>query len=196
MTNIISFHRDRNDATYTMKVLMFGWEFPPHISGGLGTACAGLTRALERENVDVIFNIPKLHGGVQSDRTTFINASSIPIRQKKKIRFSGPEPVKGTDQPLRKITGKNIRRGHTVLEVPSMLSAYATPSEELSPGLKNWNYIISGRTFQTATDVSGNPPHIGQQVVYTKAPYAFSGSYGRDLLQEVHRYGQVAAEIA
>ncbi|KKT36370.1 MAG: glycosyl transferase group 1, partial [Parcubacteria group bacterium GW2011_GWC1_44_26] len=27
-----------------MRVLMFGWEFPPHNSGGLGTACFGLTR--------------------------------------------------------------------------------------------------------------------------------------------------------
>ena len=27
-----------------MRVLMFGWEFPPHIAGGLGTACYGLTR--------------------------------------------------------------------------------------------------------------------------------------------------------
>ena len=25
-----------------MKVLMFGWEFPPHILGGLGTASYGL----------------------------------------------------------------------------------------------------------------------------------------------------------
>ena len=31
-----------------MRVMMLGWEFPPHISGGLGTACLGLTRALER----------------------------------------------------------------------------------------------------------------------------------------------------
>jgi chloramphenicol O-acetyltransferase type A len=30
-----------------MKVLMFGWEFPPHISGGLGTACYGMTTDLE-----------------------------------------------------------------------------------------------------------------------------------------------------
>lgn len=29
-----------------MKVLMFGWEFPPHILGGLGTASYGLTKGL------------------------------------------------------------------------------------------------------------------------------------------------------
>ena len=36
-----------------MKVLMFGWEFPPHISGGLGTACHGLTKGLANNGVEV-----------------------------------------------------------------------------------------------------------------------------------------------
>jgi hypothetical protein len=31
-----------------MKTLMLGWEFPPYISGGLGTACYGLTKALDK----------------------------------------------------------------------------------------------------------------------------------------------------
>src|SRR5262245_25553676 len=43
----------------TMHVLMLGWEFPPFISGGLGTACHGLTKALDRRNVDVTFVLPK-----------------------------------------------------------------------------------------------------------------------------------------
>ena len=38
---------------------MFGWEFPPHNSGGLGTACLGLTRALSLRGVEVIFVLPK-----------------------------------------------------------------------------------------------------------------------------------------
>lgn len=42
-----------------MRVLMFGWEFPPHNSGGLGTACLGLTRALAERNIEVIFVLPK-----------------------------------------------------------------------------------------------------------------------------------------
>ncbi len=32
-----------------MRVLMFGWAFPPSFSGGLGVACEGLVRGL-REN--------------------------------------------------------------------------------------------------------------------------------------------------
>jgi glycogen(starch) synthase len=42
-----------------MRVLMFGWEFPPHNSGGLGVACLGLTNGLVSEDVEVIFVLPK-----------------------------------------------------------------------------------------------------------------------------------------
>jgi glycogen synthase len=41
------------------RVLMFGWEFPPFASGGLGTACYGLTKGLKNHNVDVTFVMPK-----------------------------------------------------------------------------------------------------------------------------------------
>ena len=42
-----------------IKVLMFGWEFPPYNSGGLGTACLGLSRALSEDGVEVFFVLPK-----------------------------------------------------------------------------------------------------------------------------------------
>ena len=42
-----------------MRVLMLGWEFPPFISGGLGTACYGLTKAMSQIGTDVLFVLPK-----------------------------------------------------------------------------------------------------------------------------------------
>ncbi|MBU0614780.1 MAG: glycosyltransferase family 4 protein [Nanoarchaeota archaeon] len=42
-----------------MRVLMFGWEYPPLSSGGLGTACYGLTKGLSHHNIDVTFVVPK-----------------------------------------------------------------------------------------------------------------------------------------
>jgi len=42
-----------------MRVLMLGWEFPPFISGGLGTACYGLTKAMNQLGTDVLFVLPK-----------------------------------------------------------------------------------------------------------------------------------------
>ena len=41
------------------RVLMLGWEFPPFITGGLGTACFGLTKALDRLGVETTFVLPK-----------------------------------------------------------------------------------------------------------------------------------------
>lgn len=46
-----------------MNILMFGWEFPPYISGGLGTACAGLTRGLDAVGgVQTTFVLPQAAG--------------------------------------------------------------------------------------------------------------------------------------
>lgn len=42
-----------------MNVLMFGWEFPPFNSGGLGVACFGLSKALAEQDVSVYFVLPK-----------------------------------------------------------------------------------------------------------------------------------------
>ncbi|MHC4395989.1 MAG: glycosyltransferase family 4 protein [Planctomycetota bacterium] len=43
-----------------MKVFMLGWEFPPFISGGLGTACYGLTKAMDRLGIKITFVLPKM----------------------------------------------------------------------------------------------------------------------------------------
>lgn len=50
-----------------MKIFMVGWEFPPFISGGLGTACYGLTRAMDQLGIDVIFAMPKATGAAGSN---------------------------------------------------------------------------------------------------------------------------------
>ena len=52
-----------------MRVFMLGWEFPPFISGGLGTACYGLTRAMDQLGIEVIFVLPKI---VESQYATHV----------------------------------------------------------------------------------------------------------------------------
>jgi len=58
---------------------MFGWEFPPHITGGLGTACWGMTKGLLRQGVEVIFIVPKAYGDEYQENVRLINASDITI---------------------------------------------------------------------------------------------------------------------
>ncbi|PIF05840.1 MAG: 4-alpha-glucanotransferase [Draconibacterium sp.] len=66
-----------------MKVLMFGWEFPPHISGGLGTACYGLTKGLtELNNIDVKFVVPKAYGDEHPTSMELIGANTVAIAEK------------------------------------------------------------------------------------------------------------------
>jgi len=62
-----------------MKVLMFGWEFPPHITGGLGTACFGLTKGLAKHGAEVIFVVPKSFGDESQEGFRLINASDIEL---------------------------------------------------------------------------------------------------------------------
>ncbi len=56
-----------------MKVFMLGWEFPPFISGGLGTACYGLTKAMGQLGIKVTFVLPKM---VDSKYATHVNLLS------------------------------------------------------------------------------------------------------------------------
>jgi glycogen synthase len=50
-----------------IRVLMFGWEFPPHNSGGLGVACYGLSRSLSQLPVSLTFVLPKKLSGMHHD---------------------------------------------------------------------------------------------------------------------------------
>lgn len=58
-----------------MRVLMFGWEFPPHIAGGLGTACEGIVKGLAHNGVETLFVMPSASGDEDETYTRIINAS-------------------------------------------------------------------------------------------------------------------------
>ncbi len=59
---------------------MFGWEFPPHILGGLGTASYGLTKGMwENGDMDITFVIPKPWGDEDRQFAHIIGANSTPV---------------------------------------------------------------------------------------------------------------------
>lgn len=62
-----------------MRVLMFGWEFPPHIAGGLGTACYGIVKGLAHNGVRTMFVMPSASGDEDRSAADIINASEIPV---------------------------------------------------------------------------------------------------------------------
>jgi len=63
-----------------MKVLMFGWEYPPHNSGGLGVACQGLARALVDKGIDLTFVLPKKADfGAENFKMVFASLPNIKV---------------------------------------------------------------------------------------------------------------------
>lgn len=63
-----------------MKALMFGWEFPPHILGGLGTASYGLTKGMSKqEDMELAFVIPKPRGDEDQSFIRIIGACTTPV---------------------------------------------------------------------------------------------------------------------
>jgi len=63
-----------------MKALMFGWEFPPHILGGLGTASYGLTKGMSLQgDMEITFMLPKPWGDEDQSFLKIVGANTVPI---------------------------------------------------------------------------------------------------------------------
>ncbi len=180
-----------------MKVLMFGWEFPPQISGGLGTACYGLTHSLSRNSVEVLFVVPKLHGGESAERTAFLSASSIPVPQYDPSKLF-PQSAFGPSVKQELASVIKAEENVTTIAVPAALSPYRSPSGEdrLSP-VQSWNYSWQRQRRVTTRTIEQDPEKQAEADDRGGShPYHFSGTYGPNLMDEVRRYAQVATTIA
>lgn len=163
-----------------MKVLMFGWEFPPHISGGLGTACHGLTQALAALNVNILFVVPKAFGDEDQKAISLIDANHVTEkRQKNTVR------KRDENQILHSVEYGSIARA----EIPSALVPYMPVDRMTSQdALQDWRYEIERiTTISTSCESSNTALNPNQN---------FSGGYGAQLLDEVSRYAVVAHSIA
>jgi glycosyltransferase involved in cell wall biosynthesis len=76
---------------------MFGWEFPPHISGGLGTASYGLTKGMAKlDDLEVIFVVPKAWGDEDQSMVRLVGANQVHVAYKKVF-------YKGFRRPIERI---------------------------------------------------------------------------------------------
>ena len=139
-----------------MKVLMFGWEFPPHITGGLGTACYGMTKGLMKNKVEVIFVVPKAYGDESQEAIRLVNASdvSIDIRKTGEMEF-----------------WKNI----TYLEVNSSLVPYVGPEafDNLIESSEKSTVSTENSIFNERYSFSGK---YGDNLLEEVARYALVGA--------------------
>src|SRR5438105_15774279 len=91
-----------------MRVLMFGWEFPPVISGALGVASEGLGRGLLRAGTEVVLVLPSHPFASPHPRLTIVDAAQTMARD---------------NPPHRKRFLLRLRR------IPSLLRPYTTEIE-------------------------------------------------------------------
>ncbi len=116
-----------------MRVLMFGWEFPPHIAGGLGTACYGMTRGLARNDVEVIFVVPRAYGDEDQRFIKVVNASDV------EAQFGDIQSG-----------GADVLSKLTFIHIDSNMVPYISPEE-----YKTYHdeYVLSGRETWSKSDV-------------------------------------------
>ena len=111
---------------------MFGWEFPPHIAGGLGTACYGMTRGLARNGVEVVFVMPRAYGDEDQRIVRVVNASDVETIGTRDHEFS--------EELLEKVS---------FIHIDSNMLPYISPEEYAA---YHDEFVRSGRTHEW-TDV-------------------------------------------
>ncbi|MDR2869826.1 MAG: glycosyltransferase family 4 protein, partial [Deferribacteraceae bacterium] len=157
-----------------MRVLMFGWEFPPYLAGGLGIACHDMAQALAQRGVKVKFIQPQRKG-----------IGEIPLSGGLELRSASGtnvEQVRRSEQ-FRRFTGEVWEKNIEIYSIDSTLTPYATAQsyDEYMEELKRQGY--GNVTKDTFTDKSSDTVNL-------------NGGYGKNLMEEVYRYSLAAAAIA
>ncbi|HEY1628739.1 MAG TPA: glycogen/starch synthase, partial [Tepidisphaeraceae bacterium] len=148
---------------------MLGWEFPPFISGGLGTACYGLTKAMSSIGTDVIFVLPR---PVTTPFSTHVRLVS---------------PREGSTLASPSTEFRMDEFDHvTFRTVNAQLSPYANATEHEK---------IDKERIRTESENPTAETSVATGVPLPK-PANVGTNYAGDLLSEVQRYSLLASEIA
>ncbi|MCY2959746.1 MAG: glycosyltransferase [Planctomycetota bacterium] len=127
-----------------MRVLMLGWEFPPHISGGLGTACHGITQALTRAGVDVLFVVPRARGDEDAGQARVVGANQIPVEERQ------PLPARKVRSLRAEYVAVGAEGGVLATEVE--LAVEPTTGESVAALLRSTDRVPSSGTDAASTE--------------------------------------------
>lgn len=156
-----------------MRVFMLGWEFPPFISGGLGTACYGLTKAMSGIGTDIIFVIPR---PVSNPFSTHVRL----VSPREGSKLASP----ATEFRLDEFERVSFRT------IDAKLNPYNTPADYDLEKAKAERESIRIGTIRSVTADSVAPG------ASSTPPAAPGAHYAGDLMNEVARYANLAGEIA
>lgn len=154
----------------TLHILMFGWEFPPRMSGGLGTACYGLTEALTGLGHRITFVLPRDGEANAAPFLDLRSASDIPV--------SDADRDLGTETLLRPLTFRSF---------PSLLRPY------LHPRHYHTLYLSERRRAPETATVYG-PDLIAEVLRYSRAGGILARTLSFDMIH-AHDWMTVPAAL-
>lgn len=153
-----------------MNIFMLGWEFPPFISGGLGTACYGLTRALNELGHHITFVLPQPVGAQYATHVRL------------KTPASGGPQLAYACYSIEGLQNVEFR------SIPSSLQAYASPA----PGSEQALLSEKGASGNGQGGSGGSYSVLWAAQSKGIGP----GLYGGDMFAEVERYAAIAVFLA
>jgi len=170
-----------------MRVLMLGWEFPPFISGGLGTACYGLTKAMSQLGVDVVFVLPK---PVRTQLSTHVKLLAPAVSGIQGPGAAEPAEAGGWSvESLEHVTFKTVP--------VHAFSVYARPKLRLKqePHGRGWMQVAPGRV-ETRSQAERRRIRAARALRPDGATNGSPELYTGDMFTEVERYARMVGEIA
>ena len=164
-----------------MKVFMLGWEFPPHISGGLGTACFGMTKGLDEIGVDVTFVLP----------------TSVPVSGGTHVAIRTPTHVApGATMVQESVT--HVFKHVSLHQVPAVLAPYGSPvSHEKAIQEMLAQQLLQIKTPSATAALRQLGMLAQSSAAQTRLPMLnAAGQYTGDMMAQVQQYVTLAVALA
>ncbi|HXE53317.1 MAG TPA: glycosyltransferase [Tepidisphaeraceae bacterium] len=162
-----------------MRVFMLGWEFPPFISGGLGTACYGLTKAMSSIGTDIMFVLPR--------------PVSTPFSTH--VRLVSPRPGSPLASPSTEFRLDEFDHV-TFRTVNAALNPYNTPADYVKKREEEQDQAADQKQDAALGKAGVNPAVAKTAGSFVGNPNPGASPYAGDMFAEIQRYALLASEIA
>jgi glycogen(starch) synthase len=198
-----------------LRVLMFGWEFPPLISGGLGSACFGITRGLTELGLEVIFVLPVIKNTLPDVQVKFLSAEEFPfsdwVEAESFGALWGNMHMRAVDSALRPYMNEQQYQS-LLTDVRHQRGSHFAMSGTYGPNLlaEIWRYgkvaegiaqteqfdIIHGHDWTSVLACVGAQRISGKPYVYHAHALEFdrSGDHVNPIVYEMEKYGMETAD--
>jgi len=198
-----------------MRVVMLGWEFPPFISGGLGTACYGLTKSLDSRGHEVMFVLPRPVDRSAASHIRLLSPEGAVVSAP--MRMSDGTVVQtGTEIISEKVTvggaGSGVFKSTKFVGVPAGFRTPYPPGggggggsglgPRLNPGPRYVKTVLpDGSILETLEEVVDWSEEHEEELRQARATFGVAGGgagphYMGDLIGESERYARLVVAMA